>query len=309
MVGILAGCQGLNGRPQNSPNNPGTLSTNPASLNFGNLQVGKSDGLSETLANTGGDSVTISQASVTDATFSISGLNLPLTLSPGKSVTFTCTFSPSGTGTKTGTVEIVSDASNSPTNIGLSGSGMAQGQLSVSPATLKFGSVVVGANSSKNGSLTAANMAVKVSSGTSNSSEFVLSGIRFPVTIQAGQSASFTVTFAPNSSGTANAQLTFVSDASNSPTIESLTGTGTAAPQHWVDLTWSGSQGAVAYNVYRKFPADANYSQIDSGEVATAYTDDNVAAGKTYDYVVTALDANNIESGYSNRAEVTVPSP
>jgi len=152
-------------------------------------------------------------------------------------------------------------------------------------------------------------MAVKVSSGTSNSSEFVLSGIRFPVTIQAGQSASFTVTFAPNSSGTANAQLTFVSDASNSPTIESLTGTGTAAPQHWVDLTWSGSQGAVAYNVYRKFPADANYSQIDSGEVATAYTDDNVAAGKTYDYVVTALDANNMESGYSNRAEVTVPSP
>jgi len=189
---------------------------------------------------------------------------------------------------------------NSPTN---------SGTLSVGPASLNFGSVVVGAKSSKSGSLTATNAAVKVSSGTSNSSEFVLSGIQFPARIEAGQSASFAVTFAPNSSGTANAQLMFASDASNSPTIESLTGTGIAAPQHWVNLTWSPSQGAVSYNVYRKFPNDAKYSQIDSGEAATAYTDNNVAAGKTYDYVVTAVDSNNVESGYSNRAEVTVPSP
>jgi len=308
-MGLLSGCQGLNGHSQNPPDHSAFLSASPISLNFNNVPVGKKGNSSESLSNSGNTAVTIAKAQVAGEDFSINGLTLPATLGPGKTLTFTCSFSPSALGAKTGMLTIVSDASNSPANIPLSGDGTEQGQLSISPATLKFGNIVVGTSSSKNGSLTAATSAVTVNSGSTNSSEFVLSGIQFPVTIQAGQSTPFTVTFTPNASGTANGQLAFVSDASNSPTSEALNGTGTAAPQHWVDLTWSPSQGAVAYNVYRKLLSDANYQPIDSGEVHSAYADNNVAAGKTYDYVVTAIDGNNVESGYSNRAEVKVPTP
>ena len=302
----LTGCQSVSSNSKTSPS-PGALSANPASLGFGNVQAGKSSALSDTLTNTGGSPVTITQASVSNASFTITGLGLPTTLNPGQSVTFTATFSPSAAGSASGTISIASDASNSPLSISLSGMEAAQGQLSVSPATLNFGNVVVGAKSSLNGSLTVSGASVTVSSGSSNSSEFALSGISLPVTIQAGQSAPFTVTFTPNASGTANASLSFTSNASSSPTPEALTGTGTAAPQHSVGLSWNASTGAVTYNIYRKLSTDTNYSEIGSGDTSSTYTDNNVASGLTYDYVVTAVDANNVESGYSNMAQATIP--
>lgn len=303
----LTGCQGVAGSPQN--NNGGVLSASPATLSFGSIQVGKSSSISATLANTRGSAVTVSQANLDGAGFAISGLSLPMTLNPGHSVTFTLTFAPTAKGTASSTLALVSDAANSPLNIALSGTGTTEGQLSVSPATLKFGNVVVGADSSRNGSLTASDASVTVSSASSSSSEFVLSGISLPITIEAGQSVAFTVTFAPSATGTASATLTFASNASNSPTVESLTGNGTAPPQHSVELTWSPSVGAVGYNIFRKLPTDTNYTPINSGEVRPAYTDNNVTAGTTYDYVVTAVDANNVESGYSNLVQVKIPSP
>jgi len=139
-----------------------------------------------------------------------------------------------------------------------------------------------------------------------NPGEFAISGISFPVTINAGSSTPFTVTFTPGAAGSASATLSFTSSASNSPTA-ALTGTGTAAAQHWVDLTWNASTGAVTYNTYRKLPTDSNYTQINSGDTNTAYTDNNVTSGQTYDYVVTAVDGNGIESGYSNMTEALIP--
>ena len=288
---------------------PGTLSPNPASLSFGSVQVGNHANLFETLTNAGGSSVTITQANVTGATFSISGLTLPTTLTPNQSVTFTATFAPTVAGSANGSLSIVSNASNSPLNIALSGTGTAAGQLAVSPTTLNFGNVTVGTSSPLGGNLNATGAAVTVLSAGSNSSEYVLSGITLPVTIPAGQSAPFTVTFTPNAPGTANASLTFTSNASNSPTVQSLTGNGQAPPQHWADLTWNASSGAVTYNVYRKLPTDPGYSRIDAGDTTTAYRDNNVTAGQTYDYVVTAVNAQNQESGYSNMAQAIIPSP
>jgi hypothetical protein len=61
---------------------PGVLSANPSSLAFGSIQVGSNSSQSETLTNTGGAPVTISQATPSGAGFSISGLTLPVTLSP-----------------------------------------------------------------------------------------------------------------------------------------------------------------------------------------------------------------------------------
>ncbi|MFY9559980.1 MAG: choice-of-anchor D domain-containing protein, partial [Terriglobales bacterium] len=291
---------------------PGTLSANPTSLSFGNVQVGSSASLSETLTNTGGASVTISQANVTGTGFSITGLTLPTTLTPSQSVTFTATFTPAATGAASGNLAIVSDAVNSPLNIALSGTGTAQGQLSVSPGTLNFGNVVIGVGSPLTGSLTASGASVTVTSGSSNSSEFALSGIALPKTIAAGQSASFTVTFTPNASGAASASLTFLSNASNSPTVQSLLGAGIAPQPHSVDLSWtaSPSPGVVGYNIYRRTPTGSYSSPINSSlDANTAYTDNTVAAGQTYFYVAKAVDGNNLESGPSNEVQAVIPTP
>jgi len=185
-------------------------------------------------------------------------------------------------------------------------------QLAVTPATLNFGNVVVNASSALTGSLTATGASVTVTSGTSDSGEFVLSGITFPKTIAAGQSASFTVTFTPTSSGTASGNLTFISNASNSPTIEALTGNGQAPKPHSVDLTWNASStpGVVGYNIYRGTASGGPYTKV-NGIVNsdTSYTDSTVSAGQTYYYVAKSVDGSGVESGPSNEVKVVIPTP
>jgi hypothetical protein len=289
---------------------PGTLVANPASLSFGSVQVGNSANLSETLTNSGGSSVTISQASVTGATFSITGLSLPLTLNAGQSVTFTAIFAPTASGAVSGSLSIVSNASNSPLSIALSGTGTASGTLAVSPTSLSFGNVVVGFSASLNGSLTASGASVTVNSASLNNGEFALSGVSLPLTLAAGQSTTFTVTFTPQASGATSASLSFSSNASNSPAVQTMTGTGKNPVQHSVDLTWSASPTAVGYNVYRGTISGGPYAMINSGlDGTTAYTDSTVVSGQTYYYVATAVDADSNESAYSNQTQVVVPNP
>jgi hypothetical protein len=307
---LLTGCQGL------SSNNSGTggsstLAATSPTLSFGNVQKSKSKGLSETLTNAGASAVTISAANITGTGFSASGLTLPVTLSSKQSVTFTVSFAPTATGSDSGTLTVVSTADNSPLGIPLSGTGTAPGQLTLSPSSLNFGNVVVGATGSRNGTLGATGSAVTISAANINSNEFVVSGISVPTTLSAGQTTSFTVTFKPAASGTASATLSFSSDAGNSPT-EALTGNGTAASPHSVALSWvaSTSAGVVGYNVYRGGVSGGPYSRINSAlEAATAYTDNNVTAGSTYFYVTTAVDGSGNESGYSNQSQAAIPTP
>jgi len=290
---------------------PGTLAATQSSLNFGSVPASNSAALSETLTNTGGSSVTITQANVSGTGFSAPGIDLPLTLTAGQSFTFSAIFAPQSAGAATGGISVVSNASNATLAISLSGTGTAAGQLTVSPATLSFGNVTVGANQSLTGSLSATGASVTISSGIPSTSEFVLSGMSFPLTIPAGRSASFTMTFTPQASGTASASATFASNASNTPGVESLTGTGVAAVQHQVALTWDASTSSVVgYNVYRGSAAGGPYTKINSAsDATTAYTDTSVTAGQTYYYLSTAVDSEGVESTYSNEVAATVPTP
>lgn len=288
----------------------GTLIANPTSLAFGNVQVGNRYSLSEALTNTGGSSITISQANVTGAMFSISGLTLPLTLTPSQSVTFTATFEPNGAGAASGSLSVVSNASDSTLAIAMSGTGTAAGTLAVSPTSLSFGNVVVGTSSALNGSLTASGASVTVQPANLTNGEFVLSGISLPDTIPAGQSATFTVTFTPQSSGSTSASLSFPSNASNSPTVQSMTGTGTPQTQHTVDLTWNATTGAIGYNIYRGTDSGGPYAMINNSLDATpTYTDSTVVSGQTYYYVVTDVDSELVQSAYSSQVQAMIPNP
>jgi len=290
---------------------PTVLQPTSSTISFGSVQVGNSSTQSETLTNSGGSSVSITQANLSGSAFSVSGLNLPLTLIPGQSFTFDVVFAPNSAGSVTGSISVVSNASNSTLTISLVGTGTAAGQLVVTPTTLDFGSIVVGTSTSLTGTLSATGSSVTVSSATSNSSEFTLSGLSFPVTLAAGQSASFTFTFRPQASGTDTASISFISNASNSPTVASMTGSGALSPLHSVDLSWTPSTSAVVgYNIYRSGTSDGPYAKINPAlNAAAAYTDNTVQAGVTYYYVTTAVDASGVESVYSNQAPAVVPSP
>jgi hypothetical protein len=291
-----------------------TLTASPSSLNFGNVQIGNGQQLSETVTNVGGVNVSISQATVAGTGFSMTPW-APLVLTPGQHYTFTVTFAPPSTGNDSGNVSIVSNASNSNLSIPLSGTGTPapQGQLAVSPTTMAFGKVIVGTNAQLIGALTASGASVTVTSDTLNGSAFALSGLpSYPIVIPAGQYVQFTVTFTPPGIGVASGSVSFFSNASNSPAVESLTGTGTPPPQHSVNLSWtaSTSQNVIGYNIYRGLTSGGPYSKINSVlNASNLYSDTTVADGQTYYYVTTSVNSTNEESTYSNQTTAVIPPP
>ena len=287
------------------------ISASQKSMNFGNLPPGTSQTLNETLTNTGTTSVTISQASMSSAMFTASSLSLPSILGAGNSVTFGVVFTPNVAGSITGKLSILSDASNPQLNIALAGSESAPGQLTLSPANLNFGSVSTGSKASLSGTLSATGSPVTISSGTSTSGEFLVGGLSLPATLAAGQSLPFSVTFSPQSSGSASASLSFVSNATNSPATESLSGSGVAPTQHSVDLSWgaSSSSNVQGYNVYRAGVSGGPYAAVVSANAGTTFVDGSVQSGQTYFYVVTAVDSSGTESAYSNQVQAVIPSP
>ncbi len=289
---------------------PGVLSTSDSSLSFGSVQVNGTASQTETLTNSGGTNVTITQAQVSGTGFSVTGLTLPMTLKPGQSFTFGAAFNPTSGGNATGSIAVVSDASNPTLTITLAGTATVAGQLAVSPASLSFGSVVVGQSKSLTATLTATGSSITVSDAGMTTSEFTITGLSLPLTLSAGQSASFTVNFKPQSSGTASASGTFSSNAANASVTQALSGTGTPAPQHSVALSWSPSTSSVVgYNVYRGTTTGGPYSKITSMNADTTFVDSSVQSGQTYFYVTTAVDGSGRESAKSNQTQAVIPTP
>lgn len=301
---------------------PGTLSVSPATLSVGNVTVGSSGTASGTLSAAGAI-VTISAASTNNAAFTVSGLTLPATIPVGGSVPFTVTFSPTAAGAASATLTFTSNAQTTTTTEPLTGTGVSvtqAGQLTVSPTSMNLGSVIAGLSGTGSGTLSVTGASVTVTGASSNNSVFVVSGLTLPTTIAAGQSVPFTVTFSPTVAGVANATLTFTASNAQSPTTtEALTGTGTPAPVHSVNLSWTGSSssGISGYNIYRAVYAPAPVSacggfarinsQLDTGAL---YTDNNVVDGLAYCYAATAVNTTNQESGYSNIvSNVQIPPP
>jgi len=100
------------------------LSATPASLTFGNVNTGASSTLAVTLTNSGNSQVTISNVSISGAGFNASGLSAGQILAPGQGGTLNVTFTPAVAGSVTGSLAVVSSASNSPATIPLSGTGL-----------------------------------------------------------------------------------------------------------------------------------------------------------------------------------------
>jgi hypothetical protein len=101
---------------------PSTLAVAPDSLTV-SAKVGSASALPVTLTNTGTTMVKVSQAVLSGAGFSMTGLAMPVSLSAGQSTSFSVKFVASKTGTVSGNVSFVTDATHRPVTLPLHGDG------------------------------------------------------------------------------------------------------------------------------------------------------------------------------------------
>jgi P pilus assembly chaperone PapD len=284
------------------------LSATPLSASFPGVTTGSSASQTITLQNAGTATVTISSASLAGAGFGASGLTLPMSVAPGQNTTFNVVFSPTSAGNVTGSISLTSNAPNSPLVISASGSATtATALLTASATNLDFGSVVVGTSSSQGVTLTnAGNANVTISNVTVTGTGFNASGAGANTTLAPGQTAALNVTFSPSATGSVAGSIAIASTAGGLSIA--LAGNGGQLSPHSVALNWDPSTSPViGYYVYRMLP-DGSYGKIHSAPVVlTGYTDANIQSGQTYTYVVTAVDANNTESDYSDPVLATIP--
>jgi|HubBroStandDraft_1064217.scaffolds.fasta_scaffold02428_3 hypothetical protein len=78
------------------------------------------------------------------------------------------------------------------------------------------------------------------------------------------------------------------------------------ATGHAILLSWTASQGAASYSVYRSATEGGPYAKIALGIPGTTYTDVQVTHKQTLYYVTTAVIGND-ESGYSNEIAAVIP--
>jgi len=256
--------------------------------------------------------LTITQATEVGSAFSVSGFLLPLNVNAGQQTTITVAFQPTAVGTASGNISIVSNVPTSPTSVALSGTGIAAIlTLGISPTSLSFGNVTTGTSSpTQNVTITnTGNSNVTISQITLTGAGYSMTGGSAPVTLSPSQTITLVLQFSPTTTGAISGSMTIVSNATGSPVMVPLTGTGVAPVQHSVALTWNASTSTVSgYNVYRSTVSGSSYTKINPSLVTVlSYTDSAVQSGTTYFYVTTAVDSAGNESVYSNQVSAPIP--
>ena len=125
-----------------------------------------------------------------------------------------------------------------------------------------------------------------------------------------GQYVTLAVSFNPSATGNASGMVSLSSNASSSPTNISLSGVGVSAT-HWVTMEWIASTSVVVgYNIYCISDSGVSWTKLNSSPTpTTSYTDWDAQSGESYLFAVTAVDAANGESVFSNQVPAVIPSP
>ena len=232
------------GGPSDGPAGQQRIQTTPASLDFGEVEIGTTADLSLAIMNTGTDDLYVSGLADPGAPFAVvddycSGN----TLSPGASCEALVRFSPADLGGSYGQLTVTSDDPSFPVvAVPLSGAAVpvAEPAISVFPMNLDFGDIAVGSTDdllvtvTNNGFSTlhlgdVAALAAPYSIITDNVSGAVLS---------AGDAAGLTVRFSPASPGVGNDSLEIPSDDPDQPLVTvSLTGNGTGVDAPDISVT------------------------------------------------------------------------
>lgn len=224
-----------------------TCSTN--ALRFGSIMIGQSETLPVVMTNSSASNVTITAVNSGLSAFAVDGLHLPMTLGPGKNVSFSVAFTPSTTGWMGEAITVTSSiSSKSLFCTGAAGTGVNSQYLTPSPASLGFGNVTMGSTSTLPMTLTnSGTYYIELSQELTTGTGFSVSGLNLPVFLAPKQSLTFNVLFTPQTVGAASGDVDLTSTGLSIP----LTGTGTSTGQ----LTIS--------------PASLTYGNVDIGSTGT----------------------------------------
>ena len=208
------------------------ISLSPSPVAFGTVTDGTTSSKTVTISNPGTATLTISNATISGTGFSMSGLTTPLSIAAGANRTFSVSFAATGTTAVSGTVTLTSNAAGSPTALGLTATGATAPtpQISLTPSSVAFGSVVDGTTNSQTITVkNTGNATLTITSATPSGAGYSVSGLTLPLNLAAGASSTFNVNFAPTGTTAVTGSVSIVSNVANSPTAIPLTGTGVAA--------------------------------------------------------------------------------
>ncbi|MFC7669867.1 DUF4394 domain-containing protein [Hymenobacter humi] len=215
---------------------------NGTAYNFGNQLVGTtSTAVAFTLTNSSPDALSISSITTT-GNFAVSG-TAPTTVAAGSSATVSVTFTPTAAGTRAGTLVINSNATNAAAyTVNLTGNGVVAAPnpliaVSQGSTTISNGGSFSGFASTTQGS-TSAPVTFTITNGSSTDNltlgtfaltgPFALSGTA-PTTVAPNGTATFSLTFAPTSTGANSGTLSIPNNSqANNPYVINLSGQGTA---------------------------------------------------------------------------------
>ena len=225
----------VNAWPSTAPTQTVTLS--PTSLAFASTPLGSTTAAQVvTIKNTGTAAVSLASETITGinaSSFVKSATTCGASLAVSASCTVSVEFKPAAAGALTASLSVADSATGSPQPVSLSGTGTSPLSVSVSPASLTFASTAVGFASAaqvvtvKNTGTTAVNLSSETITGT-NASSFLKSATTCSASLAAGASCTVSIEFKPASAGSLTASLSIADNASGSPQLVSLAGTGTS---------------------------------------------------------------------------------
>jgi FtsP/CotA-like multicopper oxidase with cupredoxin domain len=208
-------------------------SVNPTALAFGNVLVKTTATQTVTVTNGGLGNLVVSGATLSGANAaSFSLANGCAAVAGGGTCTISVTFAPTALGAAAATLTIATNDANNPAlTVTLTGTGVGP-VASVVPASLAFGSQLVGTTSapqtvtlSNTGTATLNISAIALAGA--NLGDFTQSGT-CGTTLTAGSTCTVSVAFAPKAVGARAASLAFTTDSVTAVPPVTLTGTGIA---------------------------------------------------------------------------------
>ena len=240
-IGHNAGSSPLNVSLGGTGVAPG-ITPSPSPVNFGDLLVGSANPAAQTLTitNSGTAPLVITGVAIAGANSADFGFGSgfvpptqtnPITVAPGSATSIVITFLPSGEGTRTAVLSITANVSATVT---LSGNGTAP-HVSLSTTSVPFGDQNVDSASSPvtiklTNTGTASLSVSRVDLIGSNPGDFVVGSLTTPFVVAPGAAVNLTATFKPTALGSRSAQISVVTNASDSPHLIALSGTGTGVP-------------------------------------------------------------------------------
>jgi len=216
---VFPGCTG-SGTP--------AVSLSPATLNFKKEPIGQTTApLTVTLTNIGSATLNISNV-VATGDYAIFANTCGSTVSSGGNCAVSVTFTPTKKGARNGTLSFTDNAPGSPQTVPLKGTGQS---ITVSPASLNFGSVAVG-NTSPPQTVTVSNVSTAPVSLTgiafagTAAGDYLITANTCGATLSGGSNCSVSVAFKPTNTKKRAAKLNIKNN--GGPTASTtLTGTGT----------------------------------------------------------------------------------